>query len=470
MPSKTNFLMLFFSCFFQATLVFANGSIKNPVISNLLQDSKPVSFVSWPMHLYMPTIDAGFNTYPQNLIKSGNEVYVFINGSGRLYKASNAENGNIDFTRIDSTSNFGYNIGSFGFSYENRIYNLGGYGYWRMNGQLRVFNEKAKQWDIVKLNKEVAILTGKTEGMIWYDVADKKIYTAYYLIKNEALKTQELDETQFVYDVMVLDLKKNEWTKLGALNSFLKEKLQIFKPLTMSPWGQMITIGDKISLLDFKNNQILSLDVRKEQYQSLSRAGWESSFYFKDSTLFYGNNNSLDSVDMHYSDFIPTNELLYTEMNANSLVKQPISYLYVTIPLTLVGISVLVFKKKTNAKASAPENIHALREEINSSSTIFDEMEIQLLQLLIQNTASGKPTSTEEQNKVLGLVKKSPEIQKKQRSDIIIDINRKYAFFSKSKTPIIQKERTEFDRRAYQYFIDHERLEEIRAHLFTRKG
>lgn len=459
------FLILFLVSILHAYRTFAGNTAGNPVIQNLLQDKRPVSFVSWPGENYLSTIDAPFNTYPQNLIKSGADLYLFINGSSRLYKVTEGDKG-INFARADSTNNFGYNIGSFGFSYNNRIYNLGGYGYWRMNGQLRVFNEKASQWDIVKLNREIPILTGKTEGMLWYDVAGKKIYTAYYLVRDEAVKSKDLDETRFICDVMVLDLQKNEWTQLGALNSFLKSKLQILKPVTMSPWGQLITIGDKISLLDFKNNRILSLDVRKEQYQSLIRAGWGSSFYFKDSTLFYGNNIKLDSILMRYSDFVATNEQLYSDENITSFTGKPVTYLFIAIPLALMGVSVVIFKKKRSTKQK-PVSKDFILSGNGSSQTLFDEIEIQLLQLLIQNTSAGTTTSTDEQNKILGLIKKTPEIQKKQRSDMIIGINRKYAFVAKSKDPIIQKKRSEIDKRSYEYFIDYARVEEIKGFLQT---
>lgn len=49
----------------------------------------------------------------------------------------------------------------------------------------------------------------------------------------------------------------------------------------------------------------------------------------------------------------------------------------------------------------------------NIAKPIFDEIETQLLPLLIQNSSAGKNTSIEEQNKLLGLTKKSIEIQKK---------------------------------------------------------
>lgn len=96
---------------------------------------------------------------------------------------------------------------------------------------------------------------------------------------------------------------------------------------------------------------------------------------------------------------------------------------------------------------------------------VFDERELQLLQAIMQNSSSGKTTSIEEQNKILGLSKKSVEIQKKQRSDVIMSINRKYAFVSQKEELLILKKRTEFDKRTYEYFIDFARIEEIEGFL-----
>lgn len=463
-----NFLLLLGLSLLSFSPIFAVASAGNQVIENLLQGKNPVSFVSWPRQNYLRSIDAPFDTYPQNLIKNGADLYLFINGSGRLYKVSGKDT-TIQFTRIDSTTNFGYNIGSFGFSYQNRIYNLGGYGYWRMNGQLRVFNEHESEWDIVKLNKEIPILTGKTEGLLWYDMAGNKLYTAYYLNRNEAIKTKELDETRFVFDVMVLDLQKNEWSQLGELSTFLSTKLQIIKTLTMSPWGLIITIGDKISLLDFKSNQILSLDTRKEQYQSLIRAGWDRSFYCKDSTLFYGIDTKLDSIPLHYSDFLFNNERLFSGTVIASLTTKSTVYSLLFVFLTILGFSAFKFRKQSSLK-QAVTSTTGKGKNPGSMQNVFDEMETQLLQLLIQNTASGTTTSTDEQNRILGLGKKSPEIQKKQRSDIIIAINRKFAFVTNSKDPIIQKKRSDQDKRSFEYFIDYARLDEIRSFLQTNTG
>ena len=109
--------------------------------------------------------------------------------------------------------------------------------------------------------------------------------------------------------------------------------------------------------------------------------------------------------------------------------------------------------------------IEQIIKSSNPAQRVFDELEIQLLQLLIKNTESGLPTTTEQQNKVLGLNKKNIEIQKKQRSDIIISINRKFSFITKKDEPLILKRRTEFDKRAFEYFIEYSRLEDIKTFI-----
>jgi hypothetical protein len=66
---------------------------------------------------------------------------------------------------------------------------------------------------------------------------------------------------------------------------------------------------------------------------------------------------------------------------------------------------------------------------------------------------------------VLGLSKKSSEIQKKQRSDIILSINKKFTFITKNGEPIIQKRRTDIDKRAFEYFLEYSRLKELKSFI-----
>ncbi|MCY7311230.1 MAG: hypothetical protein LH619_10670, partial [Chitinophagaceae bacterium] len=79
---------------------------------------------------------------------------------------------------------------------------------------------------------------------------------------------------------------------------------------------------------------------------------------------------------------------------------------------------------------------------------------------IAENSLKGNYTSIEEVNKALGVSKKNIEIQKKQRSDIITSINKKYSYIKQSPQELIEKRRTEFDKRSFEYYIDNSRLNE----------
>ena len=105
-------------------LIICNKSYcqsKQYPLQNLLKDSIAVAVIT-PQNtlLFRLDNDLPFKSNPQYLIKNGKEVFTFITGTGRLYKA--IQNGDsIYFTRQDSTTHFGYNIGAFPFSYHNHL-------------------------------------------------------------------------------------------------------------------------------------------------------------------------------------------------------------------------------------------------------------------------------------------------------------------------------------------------------------
>ena len=83
------------------------------------------------------------------------------------------------------------------------------------------------------------------------------------------------------------------------------------------------------------------------------------------------------------------------------------------------------------------------------------------------NSSKQLTTSIEALNNVLGVTKKVNDIQKKQRSDVMSSINKKFSFLSQTEQPIIDKTRTDVDKRSFEYFIANERLDEVKAVITT---
>lgn len=435
------------------------------VLQNLTRKDVQVSYISFSNTVIASEKDNQFRLHGHKLVKSKTGLYVFIDGTGRLYQQIGTDSVT-QWTRIDSTTHFGYNIAAFPFSYQDKVYNFGGYGLWRINGQLRVFNKKENTWDIVKLNKEIAFLFDEKSHLLWYDHKKGNIYLGYAIQRNEAVKTEEIDETILDFTVRKLDLNKNEWTDIGMLSSPIKDKIQTVTTITMSPWGQLATLGDKINLIDFENNKLLALNISKPGYQTIFRKKSDHNFYFKDSTLFFGNilNKTLDSIPFSYIDFLDTGIQVFTPIPKAPFYR---STPFLVIGLLIVlGVSLWLLSRKYGVYRKTDVSLTSERKLSTPINTkLFDEQELSLLHLLIHNTESGRLTSIEEINKVLGLIKRNPEIQKKQRSDIMTGINQKYNFVYPNKQAIILKQRSSDDGRSFDYFIAFEDLQSIKSLL-----
>jgi hypothetical protein len=95
----------------------------------------------------------------------------------------------------------------------------------------------------------------------------------------------------------------------------------------------------------------------------------------------------------------------------------------------------------------------------------FVATEISLLNLLMAKQLQGLTVTIPEINYVLGLKDKNQGMQKKVRSDIINRINEKYSFFSQEKVSLVQNIRSETDKRFFEYHLNPEHLERLRALL-----
>jgi hypothetical protein len=403
--------------------------------------------------------DKQFENFAQCLIRNNKGLYVYINGTGRLYQAS-LNNGKISFARLDSTVYFGSNFGSFVFSYKDTIYSLGGYGFWKTNGLLRYFIERRKEWEMLRLDQEVPVLTGNKYDLIWYDQPDGKLYFGFTRAENNTT-TNENSKTTFHYETLVLDLEKRKWHILGNLSPFLKNELTSISTIASSPYGQMINYNKKTLFLNYKENKIYQLkDEKQKAIEQLPTSTGESHInYFKDTIFFSGINsrNLLDSISIDKNDLVLLVEEIYSSGLSQTLSSEKSkSTNGITVFLFLAGLLIIIaaILFLRNKKSTSPD----LKSNHLINHNLFSELEMEVLKTIAGNSQNAKLTSIDELNKVLGVNKKSIEIQKKQRSDIITNINKKYSYIQKDKGELIERKQAEFDKRSFEYFIDYNKL------------
>ncbi|MEO5947087.1 MAG: hypothetical protein ABIP79_09740 [Chitinophagaceae bacterium] len=439
---------------------FAQEDKKNPVI-HLLNHNGRVATISWDGNKYVEPANSQVVNFPQQLVKNNKGLYAALNGSGELYKASQQNKG-VVFKRIDSTVYFGSNFDSFIFSYHDTIYSLGGYGFWKTNGLLRYYIEQRHEWEIIKLNKEVPLKIGNAYDLIWYDQLNGKIYFGF-IKEGPSTTTNKDSENSIHYETIVLDLVKKEWLNLGTLSPFLKNDLTNITNISSSPFGQMIAFRTKNLVLDYSKNKIYRLsDAKQRELEELSTStGNNHVNYFIDSTFFswLSSKDLVDSLVFEKKDLILLDEKIYSEVPSISIDSKPGNngkkYLVLILSGLLVAGAGYYFWKKKKLQDSFPKR----QEENDNGFTIaFSPLELDLLNTILNNSSKGAYTSIEEVNKALGVSKKNIETQKKQRSDIITTINRKYAYSKRTQQELIEKRRTEFDKRSFEYFINSLRL------------
>ena len=115
------------------------------------------------------------------------------------------------------------------------------------------------------------------------------------------------------------------------------------------------------------------------------------------------------------------------------------------------------------AEADKEINYSAITiENKQSFKTNLTEAENNLLELLIKNSLLDIMTSVNQMNNVLGLAKKQIKIQNNLRAAAVLMINKKFKVYSGLPDELIEKQRTEFDKRFFEYSIQRKYLKKVR--------
>ena len=96
---------------------------------------------------------------------------------------------------------------------------------------------------------------------------------------------------------------------------------------------------------------------------------------------------------------------------------------------------------------------------------LLDEREKELLAFVLNQSKNGKLTSILEINDLLGINKRSLDVQKRIRTDTIGPINQKCKFLTNNTEPILSRSRSELDKRMFEYFITPDRFSDAETIL-----
>jgi len=418
-------------------------------------------------------LPANFATEGYSIIKDHSGLYVLPQGTGRIYKLDTSP-GKYQWQRIDSTYFTGYNFRNIAFAIDSVFYSFGGNGFWNTNGTLRNFNLFSKQWDATLLSENI-YWTKVANGFFMIDTASKTLsIKALSTPSHEVLKSGKAEKIK--EGLYRLNIKTGDWTKMGIMRDTAHSVVATL------PWGLLV---DNFGVMDLANNRYFSFSKRIKSkilgIVSSNRYAYPAIATFAiDSVLYMGSQfDPYDSVVISQADLIDTGIPIYTPQKSPGILDdvEAESFLLVILGFVCSFLGLMLYKAKKAKPAPAvevftsplvetpiaPVRIKAVaapeseKHPTSFRSTrileLLEERERSLLEFLFNHSADERLTSIEEINKVLGVQNRSVEIQKRMRSDLIGSINQKLGIVTRDKKPVVDKQRSEFDKRSFEYFI-----------------
>lgn len=389
------------------------------------------------------------------LLKNAKGVYLVFDGTSRVYQFVPSVDSIYLFKRMDNVENINYNINAQFFSYNNDIYNYGGYGFWKSNGLLRKFNFKNKEWDIVPLNREIH--SGFEWKSYWLAPGENINYIFFEHIVNEGIKQNDEFVNTPRAHTYILDLSRKLVEDKGKLNNLL---IQVFPQSTVlhTNEGVLILRTDQSYYLKPKENIFYQIEDAS-MVQSLGRLNWNTLYFVSENKFYFWNfeKNLIDVIDISNIKLSAIGKIWMKDLT---------TYYYVIGLLSLIFFLGLFIKykiKRTSFKIKTDSTV--VEKGTVIQVPLLSETEISLIKLLIEKTAEDKFATSNEINYIIGCKDKNVGLQKKMRSDIINSINSKYKAFSKTDQNLVESKRTEFDKRFFHYHIPTDQLEKAKVFI-----
>jgi hypothetical protein len=396
------------------------------------------------------------------------KLYLQINGTGKLFTIDSS----LALTRLDNTCYEGYNYGSYSYIRNNKIYNLGGWGFWQFNSGLRYFDTTSKEWFREPINKEVQ-LAKHMNALVYPDKENDLIYVAYESYPNSYIKSTSDIKNDTIY-MQCLDLKTNNWWETPKI---FNDKIFLETVLNTN---SMVLPGLGI-LTESYNHLYLINPVTQKLYEIENEIGGtimnyvaskNGLYFYKDEKLHIYNPqlDSLVSLPLSMSKFSEVSKPLYKKIAPRFSDKIKLNQLpYMIALLLLFTISVvLFFKNKSLRKMQQTivgSGFHKKSIEVNKQLEFSDnltETEKSVLDILVEYSKQGAPTSIDQINRALGVKNKEVTIQNKLRSDTLQMINKKFMVFASTNDTLVEREKTALDKRVYQYKLNERYLNKIK--------
>ena len=304
----------------------ANNQIKliSPFGSHILKDSVFVyeKFKSPDFSNQISGVGRPLNNSEYRSIVLNEKLHLFHNGGGVVFEEFEGS-----FRRVDN-STLHLNQGSgFYFEIDNRLHLYGGYGLWTHKEYITFYDPTVKQWDVNYHNSDY-VPTGR-----WKAIGDYFENKLYILGGRTGDSNVDLNVDFDLDDVFSYDFNSALFKNLGKINPLLVKTYSNFA-LPKYNTSLVLTTPEKITMIDFDNNEVVETEILDEFLNHNSRY----PCYIVDNNLFYisgFDNLFIKSFDLRRLNNDETQKNTYTLIN-NASESKPLN-------VVLIGFVSLLF-------------------------------------------------------------------------------------------------------------------------------
>ena len=395
--------------------------------------------------------------YPTNftgLDYPTNQLIVKPNGTGRLYCIYlDSTNDKIQINRLDKTLYAGYNFYDYIFQRSDTIFSLGGEGFWAYNGQLRCFLDKKREWEVKPISRWFPVSEG--DNLVDLRIEEGEVFTYFHQNKSSKYFSRPADHP--IDSVLQLNLKNGDVKILGVINPQIEVFNNVRYGRVQTKYGLLIMENSRLRLLDFKNNRSLIWENSKINNIYNSTEAKPISFILADTTIYYFENDKVDSIIIPVKSFQLVGSV-YTPVDVTKSL-DGFKKSYFLIPFILLLTLIIFMTRKRKYISSFEKNSTLYNEkQPNEKLDLQQVFEIRELELIMKIIESQNMIDVDQMNNFLGVQKKSLEVQKRQRSQVISSINIKLSKAINYTTDLIIRRKNETDGREVVYQIDEKYL------------
>lgn len=399
------------------------------------------------------------------IVKPNRQILFYENGSGRLLKLDSS--GKLE--RIDRSIFGGERFGAEVFVFHDTLFSIGGYGFWQVNGALRYFDEKTHEWSVLRTNDHSPVANG-VNGYYFYDRKKGKLYCIFNEYPQEYLLRDDQRKQEEKLLLQVLDLRTKQWSKEPlVINSFIAREIGDLRIIHKSNAGLFIQskFHGQTFEMDFEQNALYETD--DEFVTHMSQLNKSIPFH-----LLFLSDSSLCFFDLAKDSLIQLNTITLRKQKKASLYEEEadsysgfLSKEQLIIGLIILNLLTVVcfvifygnVKRRFRRSQKATEEMvnHPVfleRKKMTHFIDLLNDLELQIVNTLSKNHKVGKNTSIDEINKLIGIDKRPYKIKNNIRAEVLKIINNKFMDFSNITEDLIERERSDFDKRYFEYKLN----------------